>query len=266
MKRTFVLGMGAQKTGSSWLYRYIKSYFKANLGFNKEYHIWDILYTGFNEKKRVHRESITSLDSNEFIRYCMQNIDGFYEAYFSSVLNRGFEITGDITPAYSTLSAADLRTVRERLLRITPDLKVIFMMRDPFELCWSAARMLERDDPEVTDSTQFFQESYHTPPFEARTRYEIICENIRSVFAPEEIYFGIYETMFEIAELTRLSQFLDIPVKASLVKKRVNTKKKSIEPPEDLKNRILDFYSSTYAYCNAHFPQTKHLWNQPKRD
>jgi hypothetical protein len=266
MKRTFVLGMGAQKTGSSWLHRYIKSYFKANLGFAKEYHIWDILYTGFNEKERVNRESITSYDSIECMRYGMQHIDGFYEAYFSSILNKGFEITGDITPSYSTLSAADLRTVRERLLRITPDLKVIFVMRDPFERCWSAARMFERDDPEVTDSTQFLQESYHTPPFEARTRYEIICENIRSVFAPEEIYFGIYETMFEKAELTRLSQFLDIPVNTSLIKKRVNTTKKTRELPVDLKNRILDFYSSTYAYCNAHFPQTKHLWNQPKGD
>ena len=58
-----------------------------------------------------------------------------------------------------------------------------------------------------------FNGTFSTKQFENRTRYELICERLRSVFSDEELYFGIYETMFTDSEIERLSAFLNLPVK-----------------------------------------------------
>ena len=42
-KNTFVLGLGFQKCGTSWLYRYLQQSEKFDGGELKEYHIWDAI-------------------------------------------------------------------------------------------------------------------------------------------------------------------------------------------------------------------------------
>ena len=38
-KGLFVLGIGAQKAGTTWLYEYLKAQNHSNMGFTKEYHV-----------------------------------------------------------------------------------------------------------------------------------------------------------------------------------------------------------------------------------
>ena len=40
MTKTFLLGLGAQKAGTSWLWRYLKSHPQAALGPLKEFAVW----------------------------------------------------------------------------------------------------------------------------------------------------------------------------------------------------------------------------------
>ena len=42
-KNTFILGLGFQKCGTSWLYRYLQQSEKFDGGELKEYHIWDAI-------------------------------------------------------------------------------------------------------------------------------------------------------------------------------------------------------------------------------
>ena len=45
MKPVFVLGLGAQKAGTSWLHRTLSKNDNVNLGFEKEYHVWDYVFS-----------------------------------------------------------------------------------------------------------------------------------------------------------------------------------------------------------------------------
>lgn len=50
-KKIFILGIGAQKAGTTWLYQYIKNSPKANLGQLKEYHFWNMIFNKNHKKK-----------------------------------------------------------------------------------------------------------------------------------------------------------------------------------------------------------------------
>ena len=114
-EKTFILGLGAQKSGTSWLYAYIRRFDQVNMGFAKEYHVWDAINIPECGDFKISSGRRSQLNSTDYFRFCMQNINGFYEQYFRSILNSGFNITGDITPSYSGLNHSDLKSIKTKL-------------------------------------------------------------------------------------------------------------------------------------------------------
>ncbi|MCM2562216.1 sulfotransferase domain-containing protein [Lutimaribacter sp. EGI FJ00015] len=259
-KRVFVLGVGAQKTGTSWLHAYISNDKRANMGFQKEYHIWDAVHSDLCKEFRIPHKEAEGLNVSQYLRYCMQNIDGFYEGYFRSVLNGGAEITGDITPSYSVLDAEQLFELREKIIGIDAKIKVVFLMRDPVERCWSAVRMMKRQSPSQEDDEAWLRKHYASERFIFRTKYEVTCENLKQVFDKSELYFGFYENMFEDENIARISNFLTIDPKTGLKSKSVNVSPKSGEISPELQAEVRDFYADTYDYCFAQFPEIRPFW------
>ena len=51
MKKIFILGVGAQKAGTTWLHRQLIKNSKFNFGHRKEYHVFDSIET-LNEPSR----------------------------------------------------------------------------------------------------------------------------------------------------------------------------------------------------------------------
>jgi hypothetical protein len=142
--RTFLLGVGAQKAGTTWLHQTLAAVPKVNFGVRKEYHIWDVLSSDLFKKLRVTAAMVQDGVTDAAIRYRMQNESGYYAYYFNTLLDSGCRLAGDITPSYSALSSDDWTRVREVLHLIDAKLRVVFLMRDPFERCWSAVRMEKR--------------------------------------------------------------------------------------------------------------------------
>ena len=56
----------------------------------------------------------------------MLTINYYYESFFCSLINDGFEITGDITPHYSKLHEEELQLIKARLEKVGFQVKVIF--------------------------------------------------------------------------------------------------------------------------------------------
>lgn len=74
MKKTFLLGVGAQKSGTTWLYKYLSDNSNVSFGPLKEYHIWDGIYI---------KECANFLAKKEDkFRYALQNMGGAYEHFF----------------------------------------------------------------------------------------------------------------------------------------------------------------------------------------
>lgn len=259
-KKTFVLGVGAQKAGTTWLYSYISSAGNADMGFTKEYHIWDAVNSPLCKDFKIHKNEVPQLSTARYLRYCMQVIPGFYEEYFNSIFNSGAQITGDITPSYSFLTEGDLTKLKEKIKLTGAEIRCVFLMRDPVERCWSAVRMTLQNQKEVHDDEQFLKRCYSNELFQRRTRYEVICERLRKVFAEGELYFGFYETMFDNGELERISKFLNIPVNYGYRNNRLNASPQKGQISIDLREEIQNFYSNTYDYCFEKFEETRLIW------
>lgn len=258
-EKIFVLGVGAQKAGTSWLHSYLCQCRGVDMGYIKEYHVWDAVYSPLCQNFVVDKNSRVLDDMSKY-RFFMQNNPGFYESFFNNILSDGYRVTGDITPSYSVLSAKQLSVIKQKIHNIGANVKCIFLMRDPVERCWSAAKMhcTRHQFNDVVED--LLRKRYKTDQYAFRTRYERICENLEDAFSPDELYYGFYESMFTDEEITRLSNFIGLSPNYSYRNVKVNATRVRKTIPDDLAEDVRDFYAETYRYCQKNFRQAKELW------
>src|SRR6266487_297334 len=130
------LCVGAQKGGTSWLYRQLEPHPDFWMPPVKELHYLDNL----NRTKRFRPprtrderdvcflESIKNLSAQSYL-----DLDSYGRLF----CHKGPLLSGDISPAYSTLTDE----IIERVVNYFPNLKVIFLARDPVERAWSQLSM-----------------------------------------------------------------------------------------------------------------------------
>jgi hypothetical protein len=130
------LCVGAQKAGTTWLYQQLDSHPDFWMPPLKELHYFDALgrvQWPFPPQRRDDRdlrflESLQSLGAQPSMDF---------EGYARLFEPKGSLLSGDITPAYSTLNGK----VTRQVVRHFPSLKVIFLARDPVERFWSHLSM-----------------------------------------------------------------------------------------------------------------------------
>ena len=130
------LCVGAQKAGTSWLYRQLERHPDFWMPPVKELHYFDELSRvpavacarPRGERDRRFLENIKDLSAQSHLDL---------EDYARLFEPKGSLLSGDITPAYSMLSDE----VIERIVDRFPNLKVIFLARDPVERAWSQLSM-----------------------------------------------------------------------------------------------------------------------------
>ena len=164
--KTFLLGLGCQKGGTTWLHGYLSRHPQVASGFTKEYHVLD---AHFRPARRAwqdariaqtraligtlgrvpglqRRRRIAVLEGAaaryERQRWLADDLDR-YVGYFAGLARENPEARAvyDITPSYAALEGPELAEVRGRLEAAGFDVRVIFVMRDPVERAFSAFRM-----------------------------------------------------------------------------------------------------------------------------
>ena len=130
------LCVGAQKAGTSWLYRQLEPHPDFWMPPVKELHYLDNL----NRTKRHQRPRANDDRDACFVEaindMSMQShID--LDRYGRLFSHKGPLLSGDISPAYSTLSEEIIQKVVDHF----PNLKVVFLARDPVERAWSQLSM-----------------------------------------------------------------------------------------------------------------------------
>ena len=150
---TFVLGLGAQKAGSSWLHAQLNSRRDADFGFLKEYHIHDartLPEAGFSNRRK---RSLIKPRTWRRQRFIAQP-ERYYD-YFASLLRRpGIQLTGDITPSYSALSVGTLKDIKANFEQRQIGLRPVFLMRDPIERIISSQRMQLRKQNQLNQEAE----------------------------------------------------------------------------------------------------------------
>jgi hypothetical protein len=130
------LCVGAQKAGTSWLYRQCEPHPDFWMPPLKELHYFNKLTKAQrtssprcrDERDVCFRESVSRLSARPYFDM---------ESYARLFAYKGSRLSGDITPAYSALNDE----IIERVVGYFPNLKVIFLARDPVERAWSQLSM-----------------------------------------------------------------------------------------------------------------------------
>ena len=148
------MGIGAQKSGTTWLYESLRGHPQVRFPLGKEVHYWN--------------------------QYAAQQLD-HYLAQFSGA---GF-VNGEITPAYAILPLDTIRTIHS----VLPALRIVYLIRNPAHRAWSAAGMaVARADLTHDEcSDQWFIDHFRSHGSMARGDYETCIRNWREVFPPEQI-------------------------------------------------------------------------------
>ena len=235
--KVFLLGVGAQKAGTSWLHDQLHGRRDANFGFLKEYHFLDALtldsFSGFRPthaplwKWRTWRRKRFLQDSNR------------YFDYFNHLLSKpAIKLTGDITPSYSCLSAETLAWTRDQLSKRGITTRVVFLLRDPVERILSQQRMKLRKRGELQPELECKQllrasQKLMQQPSQ-RSDYLHTLKAIQTAFSPKELFIDLYERLFTEPVFRELCQHLMIDYLEPNWSQRVNESRSTTDLPEEV--------------------------------
>ncbi|MBL4807631.1 MAG: sulfotransferase [Rhodobacteraceae bacterium] len=286
--KTFLLGVGAPKAGTTWLYKQLAKNPETTMGFLKEYHVFDALTVPECEEFRTSAAQLFASRRSNPIRLLNPKVIrqlirlkrrdrfyqdlGFYYAYFSGLLSQKNTIlTGDITPSYAGLPETTLASIRDGFEARGIRIRVIYLMRDPVERCWSAVRMHRQNrfkighdnDLCVASEVDHLERSYRSDRFVLRGSYHKTIGRLRSVFAPEQVKIILYEDLFDDNTMKDIFQFLGLQERQVDTRHRVNATRKDITLPVSLQSEIAHFYKDAYLAAAEEF-STEHLLSRWK--
>lgn len=149
------LGIGAQKTGTTWLYEMLRQHPDIAFPLGKEVHYWNRAYPA-------------------------QSSDDYFAKFQHPTLSEG-----EITPAYAFLAS----TTIEEIYRHQPDLKIIFIIRNPVERAWSSAKMaLGRAEMKFCEASDaWFIDHFNSKGSLLRGDYEACLRRWIEVYSAEQV-------------------------------------------------------------------------------
>jgi hypothetical protein len=202
--KTLILGVGAPKSGTSWLHSYLKGDARVAVSPIKELHFFDD-WLGTGRQQRWKRRFVQRLLKfileskggrplvKPLARRVAMNLDSkFYFEYFVKLATEQTQFFCEITPAYSVLPHDALVQMRDFLRSAGWKLKIVFMMRDPIERHWSLARHQARMSGERADFIKLLSRE----DVAMAGRYDLIIKNLRTVFDSDELVFVFFENLF----------------------------------------------------------------------
>ncbi len=195
------LVIGAQRSGTTWLYRVLRQHPELWLPPVKELHYFD--------KPNVHRGCLRLKDwprigwagLNSFdpwlLRYffSMRN-DDWYMRLFQRAQAKGL-VTGEVTPAYATLGEDVFARVRD----MNPNVKLVFIMRDPVERTWSAANFSAKAGRMVSGEEAHRRARQRSVIM--RSSYMDTIKRLEKIFPASQLHYCFFDDLRDRpAELT----------------------------------------------------------------
>lgn len=122
---------------------------------------------------------------------------GWYADHFAAA---GERIAGEASPSYAILPEEQIQTIR----RLLPDLKLIFLMRDPVSRAWSHAKHTHRYREANFENARTVLEDVTESEWKANFCHEWTLTNgdylgqlqrWSSVFPRQQMYVGFYESI-----------------------------------------------------------------------
>jgi hypothetical protein len=156
------LGVGAVKAGTTWLYRNLYQHPELYLPVTKP------------------------------VRYFDRHLDKPIETYSSIFRPAAGRLPGEFSASYSVLPVETISYIH----RLIPNVKLIFLMREPRARAWSEAKMefsVVRGYGEKVISDDEYCDFIRSEECRARGDYLTILENWLSIFPKSQIFLGLID-------------------------------------------------------------------------
>lgn len=244
------LCIGAPRSGTSWLNRHLSQHPDIYIPWFKEVHFFD---------EQVDADQVARLRHHYDL-----SVETSWR-WYSLVFSRGRDkIKGDITPAYMLLSRERIKQVRERM----PDVKLIYIMRNPIERAWSGVRRglwAEQGirSSDLTDESQL-RDAVFAKPIIERGDYRRAIENWESEF-PGRIHFLFFEDVLDdpSGTLAGIADYLQITPFRDLEQQNPGQKVNSAPfdpPPKAIRQELVATYRPQIDYLEQRFGRDLSSW------
>lgn len=223
--KLFLVGLGAQKAGSTWLARYLKSHPDVYVSPLKEIHYFDAVYLrrlnghitkrmarmaeqiandiAVDKMKVSHKAKVKYTALMDRIK--MTRDESYrYLSYFEDRVTTE-SVFCDITPAYSMLN----KDGYEAILNTHPNIRFVFLMRDPVDRYWSALRMGLRKRKNADPYGEFL-DSLNLDEYYLRTDYKRTIVELEKLISPDRIKYLFYEDLFTTQAMEELTSFIGV--------------------------------------------------------
>jgi hypothetical protein len=252
--------IGAPRAATTWLYDRLRADPRVFLPRMKELHFFDEERPDDPEDRsglRWHRSFYFDMSDPAHMRW-----------YWRQFRNARDRPKGEITPAYSTLSATRVRLIFDKI----PRLRIIYILRNPIDRAWSSLRKMvwyqKGARHRLMRDRDWLLRTVMHPELLERGDYRNIIETWEGIF-PHENFLYLFHDDIEADEqrvLGRVYAFLNLtaPDLSQLAGKRVNA-----APPTPMPDNVRSFlehrYESQIGYLEERFDRDLGHWRKAPR-
>lgn len=264
---TFLVCIGAAKTGTSWLHQYFQGREDVVVSPLKEVHFFD---SKFSENTIGNPDRIAEARLRHHLNLASHNVhkqtmlqasldrvqmiddDESYFAHFQRYITPKSRIFCDITPGYSAIGTDGFAYLKDFCEARGVRVKLLFLMRDPVERLWSQIRHIQQLSPRNDAVTQWNRLS-NMPAVRARADYRSIVSSLDRIFCPSDVLHLFYETLFEEPAMRTLLRFLGLPYSVHAPHIRLNETCVKLPLPAEARACFARDLAEQYHFCKARF-------------
>ena len=284
--RDMLFCVGAQKAGTTWLYKYLSEHPDVHVPMCKELHYFDNIYGAekgsalkrrYDTIKRFEARGKTVPETTSLkglgafpspawmkaLVHMHENVDDDHSVY-KAMMTEGAgraRYLADITPAYCLTGEEGFR----EMLRLVPHAKFLFIMRDPVSRFWSAVRMgynrrlnvqkRKSNGTEIMPPERMVRQAMNGrggSQFVRRAHYSEAVRIMDKVVPEAQRMYLFYENLFSDETIEKLSAFLGIPPRPGDFSQKVfeGTPRK-LRPR--LKQDLRAFLDDEYVFAEQRF-------------
>ena len=238
---TFLLGVGAQKAGTSWLHDQLNRRKDADFGFLKEYHVFDALELEHFSSFRPKNPTPLKWRTWRRARF-MEQPERYFDYFTSRLKPPQIRLTGDITPSYAGLSAESYQRIQKAFAQRGVQTRAVFIMRDPVERFLSQQRMQLRKRGLLTPEHEIEHLNKASLKLlkrdSPRNDYPATLDALKDGFAASHVFIGLYETLFTADNHRALCRCLNIAEQIPELNHRVNASQATTAVPTEVLLRL----------------------------
>ncbi|GAB1259762.1 sulfotransferase [Aurantivibrio plasticivorans] len=270
MSKPDFLGIGAARSGTTWLSAQLQQHPNVWMPRRKELHYftrdpsylsssylkeggWINRLCSFDPDFKKFRYNLIKAMGRNIVSPNSQQLSWDLKYYFRKPGNMwykslfdvpGEKVTGEITPAYGLLNDQGVKEVVELL----PDIKVFFILRDPIERAWSTIRYHEkRYGKKLTDmSTQDIKDYLSYAAITERSNYEMVIERWEKILPDNQFLVLWYDQIVEEPNAIRKSLFDFVGVSTELLSDITENKQVNASLDKTMPSEIREYLVSEY--------------------